>query len=101
MLPPLPLSGQQVEIFHGDQQAVVVKVGGGLRSYSAGGRDVLDGYGLVGWEGWTVDEWEPDRVVMEHVLHPRPGYPPGPGPGRPVGRRRLRLPHGLQRQPPA
>ena len=39
-------SGQQVEISFGDQLAVVVEVGGGLRSYSAGGRDVLDGYGV-------------------------------------------------------
>jgi aldose 1-epimerase len=30
---------------HGDQKAVVVEVGGGLRSYSAGGRAVVDGYG--------------------------------------------------------
>ena len=27
------------------------------------------------WAGWTVAEREPHRVVMEHVLHPRPGYP--------------------------
>jgi aldose 1-epimerase len=33
-----------VELVHGDQRAVVVEVGGGLRRYSAGGRDVLDGY---------------------------------------------------------
>src|SRR5262249_34364533 len=37
-------SGEQVEIAVGDQQAVVVEVGGGLRSYSAGGRELLDGY---------------------------------------------------------
>jgi aldose 1-epimerase len=37
-------SGQQIEIAAGDQQAVVVEVGGGLRSYSAGGRELLDGY---------------------------------------------------------
>ena len=28
----------------GDQQAVIVEVGGGLRSYSAGGRELVDGY---------------------------------------------------------
>ena len=39
-------SGEQVEISFEDQRAVVVEVGGGLRSYSAGGRDVLDGYGV-------------------------------------------------------
>jgi aldose 1-epimerase len=100
----------------------VVEVGGGLRTYSAGGREVLDGYpddemsssgrgqvlipwpnriqdgsyeydgrrhqlpiddveeqdaihGLVRWSAWTVGERTADRVVMEHLLHPRPGYP--------------------------
>jgi aldose 1-epimerase len=38
-------SGEQVEIEFGDQRAVVVEVGGGLRSYEAGGRPVLDAYG--------------------------------------------------------
>ena len=115
-------SGEQIEIAQGDQRAVVVEVGGGLRAYSAGGRDVLDGYGademsssgrgqvlipwpnrvldgryefdgrrhqlpiddveeqdaihgLVRWDAWTIGEREPNRVVMEHVLHPQPGYP--------------------------
>jgi aldose 1-epimerase len=115
-------SGEQIEITAGDQQAVVVEVGGGLRSYSAGGRDLVDGYGademsssgrgqvlipwpnrlqdgsyefdgrryqlpltepergnaihgLVRWAAWNASAREPDRVVMEHVLHPQPGYP--------------------------
>jgi aldose 1-epimerase len=115
-------SGEQIEIAHADQRAVVVEVGGGLRAYSAGGRDALDAYGademstsgrgqvlipwpnrvldgsyefdgrrhqlpiddveeqdaihgLVRWAAWTIGEREPNRVVMEHVLHPRPGYP--------------------------
>jgi len=119
MIPP---SGEQIEIAHGDQRAVVVEVGGGLRTYSAAGHELLDGYpvdamstsgrgqvlipwpnrirdgsysfdgelhqlpindldeqdaihGLVRWSAWTVGEREPHRVVMEHVLHPRPGYP--------------------------
>jgi aldose 1-epimerase len=38
-------SGEQYEIAHGDQRVVVTEVGAGLRSYEAGGRDVLDGYG--------------------------------------------------------
>ena len=38
-------SGQQIEIECGDQRVVVVEVGGGLRSYEAGGGAVLDGYG--------------------------------------------------------
>ena len=37
-------SGEQVEIAHDDQRAVIVEVGGGLRSYSVADRDVLDGY---------------------------------------------------------
>lgn len=37
-------SGEQIELRHGDQRAVVVEVGGGLRAYSAGDRDLLDGY---------------------------------------------------------
>ena len=42
----IPPSGKQYEIAYGDQRAVVVEVGGGLRSYSVGGRDVLDGYAV-------------------------------------------------------
>jgi aldose 1-epimerase len=115
-------SGEQTEIALGDQRAVVVEVGGGLRTYSAAGRDLLDGYavdqmspsgrgqlllpwpnrvedgsyefegrrhqlpldqpdernaihGLVRWAAWAIGEREPERVVMEHLLHPRPGYP--------------------------
>jgi aldose 1-epimerase len=41
---PRPPSGEQIEIALGDQTAVVVEVGGGLRTYSVGGRDLLDGY---------------------------------------------------------
>ena len=115
-------SGEQFEIALGDQRAVVVEVGGGLREYSEAGRDILDGYGtdeicpsgrgqvlspfpnrvqdgnyefdgrqhqllldepqsgnaihgLVRWSLWSAAEQEPDRVAMEHTLHPRPGYP--------------------------
>jgi aldose 1-epimerase len=42
--PPPPPSGEQFEIAFGDQQAVVVEVGGGLRTYSAGGHELVDGY---------------------------------------------------------
>jgi aldose 1-epimerase len=112
----------QVEIACGDQRAVVVEVGGGLRSYTVDGREVLDGYGagemcasgrgqvlmpwpnrledgryefdgrehqlpldepanrnaihgLVRWSSWSCADRSPERVLMEHVLHPRPGYP--------------------------
>jgi aldose 1-epimerase len=112
----------EIEIAADDQRAVVVRAGGGLRAYAAGGRELLDGYaagepptsgrgqvlipwpnrleggayefdgrrhqlpltepergnaihGLVRDAAWTVGEREPHRVVMEHVLEPRPGYP--------------------------
>jgi len=32
-------------------------------------------HGLVRWAGWVVADRATDAVVMEHVLHPRPGYP--------------------------
>jgi aldose 1-epimerase len=115
-------SGEQIEIAHGDQSVVVTEVGAGIRSYTAGGRDVLDGYGvdqqassgrgqllvpwpnriedgsyvfegrthqlpltepangnaihgLVRWAAWTIAERADDRVLLEHVIHPQPGYP--------------------------
>jgi aldose 1-epimerase len=115
-------SGEQFEITLGAQRAVVVEVGGGLRTYAVDGRDVLDGYGpdeqchsgrgqllipwpnriedgryefdgrrlqlpltepthsnaihgLVRWASWRAGVREPARVVMEHVIHPQPGYP--------------------------
>ena len=115
-------SGEQIEIRAGDHRVVVVEVGGGIRSYTAGDRELLDGYdeaematagrgqvlipwpnrlqdgtyefvgrrhqlpltepeaqnaihGLVRWAAWSVGEREADRVVMEHTLHPQPGYP--------------------------
>jgi aldose 1-epimerase len=115
-------SGEQIEIAFAKQRAVIVEVGGGLRSYTQGGRKLLDGYpvdemsasgrgqvlipwpnrlqdgsyefegrahrlaltepetrtaihGLVRWVPWKVAERGPDRVVMEHLLHPQPGYP--------------------------
>ena len=41
----VPPSGEQVEISFGAQHAVVVEVGGGLRSYSVADHEILDGYG--------------------------------------------------------
>jgi len=38
-------TGEQYEIAHDDQRVVVVEVGGGLRSYTVGERQILDGYG--------------------------------------------------------
>lgn len=115
-------SGAQYRLEADDQEAVVVEVGGGLRTYRVGGADVLDGYGvddmadggrgqhlmpwpnrirdgqytfagedlqlaltepgrhnashgLVRWANWTATVQEADRVVMQLVLHPQPGYP--------------------------
>lgn len=41
-----PPSGEQHELRHGDQLAVAVEVGGGLRLYEAGGRPVIEPYGI-------------------------------------------------------
>ena len=115
-------SGEQFELVLGDQRAVVTEVGAGLRAYSAGGREVLDGYpldaladsgrgqvlipwpnrirdgayrldgrehqlplnepergnaihGLVRWSSWAATERSGERIALEHVLHPQPGYP--------------------------
>ncbi|MGI8807070.1 MAG: aldose 1-epimerase family protein [Acidimicrobiales bacterium] len=119
MIPP---SGAQYPIVFGDQEATVVEVGSGLRTYTVAGEPVLDGYeddemasagrgqhlipwpnrirdgryrfgdtdhqlalteptrhnashGLVRWANWTAAVHEADRVVMELVLRPQPGYP--------------------------
>ena len=39
-------SGEQVELTFGEQRAVVVGVGAGLRTYTVGDRTILDGYGV-------------------------------------------------------
>jgi aldose 1-epimerase len=119
---PILPSGTQHELRRGDQHAVVVEVGGGLRTYASGEGEVLDGYqrdqrcsggrgqplipwpnrvrdgryefdgrlqqlaltepekgnaihGLVRWANWSLADRGSDRVAMEHVLHPQPGWP--------------------------
>ena len=121
-MPYALLSGEQIELRAGEQRVVVAEVGAGLRSYTVGDQDVLDGYaadelapsgrgqvlapwpnriedgayefggaqhqlplnevaarnaihGLVRWSAWSAAEHSPDRVVLEHTLHPQPGYP--------------------------
>lgn len=58
-------SGEQHEISRGDQRAVIVEVGGALRSYQAGGRELLDGYPpderCTGARGQTLIPW-PNRL---------------------------------------
>jgi len=39
-------SGDQFEITLGSRRAVIVEVGGGIRTYSVDGQEVLDGYGV-------------------------------------------------------
>jgi aldose 1-epimerase len=58
-------SGQQFEIRFGEQVVTAVEVGGGLRSYTAGGADVLDGYpagqACEGGRGQILLPW-PNRI---------------------------------------
>lgn len=58
-------SGQQFPIRHGDAHAVVVEVGGGLRTYEVGGVAVLDGYGehemATAGRGQVLAPW-PNRL---------------------------------------
>jgi aldose 1-epimerase len=121
-MPYALLSGEPIELRAGEQRVVVAEVGAGLRSYTVGDHDVLDGYaadelapsgrgqvlapwpnriedgtyefggaqyqlplnevparnaihGLVRWSAWSAAERSPDRVLLEHTLHPQPGYP--------------------------
>jgi aldose 1-epimerase len=58
-------SGEQVEIALGEQRAVLVGVGGGLRSYAVAGNDLIDGYGIAemstSGRGQVLIPW-PNRV---------------------------------------
>jgi aldose 1-epimerase len=60
-----PTSASFFEIEAGDQRAVVDGVGGGLCSYSAGGRDLVDGYapgeGSTSGRGQVLIPW-PNRL---------------------------------------
>ena len=72
-------SGEQHRITAGDQELVVVQVGGGIRTYRCGGRDVIDGYRagdmcsggrgqiLAPWPNRLGDgsfEWEGNRLQL-------------------------------------
>ncbi len=63
--PPFMPSGQQIEIVHREQRATVVEVGGALRTYCIGEREVLDGYSsherCTGARGQTLIPW-PNRL---------------------------------------
>lgn len=60
-----PVSGDQWVIASGDQRAVVVEIGGGLREYRVGDWDVLDGYSedemAPGAAGQILAPW-PNRI---------------------------------------
>lgn len=62
---PAPPSGEQFEIVHGEQRATIVEVGGGIRSYRHGERDVLEPYPLEmmsdGAHGAVLMPW-PNRL---------------------------------------
>jgi aldose 1-epimerase len=61
----LPATGEQFELRHDDQRAVVVEVGGALREYTVGEHDVLDGFALDersdGGRGQPLMPW-PNRL---------------------------------------
>lgn len=63
---PTPPSGEQFEIVAGEQRAVVVEVGGGIRLYEVAGRPVLDPYPLEevcdGAHGAPLIPW-PNRLA--------------------------------------
>jgi aldose 1-epimerase len=58
-------SGEQFEIVHGEQRATIVEVGGGIRTYAHGERDVLEPYPREqicdGAHGAVLIPW-PNRV---------------------------------------
>lgn len=58
-------SGAQFEIAFRNQQATIVEVGGGIRTYTVDGHDVLDGFGLdercTSGRGQVLAPW-PNRV---------------------------------------
>jgi aldose 1-epimerase len=62
---PPPPSGEQFEIAHGEQRATIVEVGGGIRAYAHGERDVLEPYPLEamcdGAHGAVLAPW-PNRL---------------------------------------
>ena len=62
----IPPSGRQYELHHGEQVAVVVEVGGGVREYRVGARAVLDPYPLDamcdGAHGAPLVPW-PNRLA--------------------------------------
>jgi aldose 1-epimerase len=73
-------SGEQIEITAGDQHAVIVEVGGGVRTFSVDGRELLDGYRLdeicSSGRGQVLIPWpnrlEDGRYVFRERSHQLP-----------------------------
>ncbi len=63
---PQPPSGQQYELLDGRRRATIVEVGGGVREFSDGGRDVLEPYPIGeicdGAHGTVLVPW-PNRIA--------------------------------------
>ncbi len=63
---PVAPTGEQHELRHGDQRAIVTEVGAGLRSYRVAGRECLDTYGAnempSGGRGQVLLPW-PNRIA--------------------------------------
>ncbi|WP_100445094.1 aldose 1-epimerase family protein [Glycomyces xiaoerkulensis] len=61
----MALSGEQWSIAYNDHEATIVAVGGGVRSYTYRGRQIVAGYGddelAPGWAGHVLAPW-PNRV---------------------------------------
>jgi aldose 1-epimerase len=83
----VPPSGEQVEIVRGGQRAVVVEVGGGLRTYDVDGIAVLDGYAeqemVTAGRGQPLVPW-PNRLhggryTWDGAEHKVPVDEPGKG----------------------
>ena len=80
-------SGRQHTIVHGADHVTIVEVGAGLRTYVAGGREVLDGYAegalADGSRGEVLAPW-PNRIgdgryVWDGVEHQLPLSEPARG----------------------
>jgi aldose 1-epimerase len=83
----VPPSGEQWTIAYGDQEAVVVEVGGGLRTYTLDGRDVVAGYSVeqmcMHGRGQQLIPWpnrlRDGRYTFDGVDHQLPLSEPGRG----------------------
>jgi aldose 1-epimerase len=75
-MPNAAASGEQIEIRAGDHRVVVVEVGAGLRSYTLGDHDLLDGYEADemarAGRGQVLIPW-PNRI--EHGAYEFAGVP--------------------------